>query len=404
MWLSLRSGNEMMSANPSIITQRRAAGFSLIELLVALAIGMIGAVAIMQIYIDGETGKRATGSLGEAQSGALVALYQIEREMQLAGLGFLNQNTLGCNIRSNLVSALNNRLLQPVSIVPSGAGQAHASNLWGIPPGDAGSDMLVIVAGDASALPEGSRLSLPATANAVQLTLSNARGINAGDYLLVGENGQDCTLTRATIPPSLSGEVDIDYPLVTGYTDQAMVVHLGAVPIFAIYAVRNGTLTRCDYSVSDCADAGLTANPEIWTPVANDVVALVAQYGFDSSITPDMVVDAYCKSRLPPAGVCPNPDTGLGSAPGAGPNQSVRACDWTRIPIVQFAVVTRSGQAEKDPVSPATLKLWPDSSPLTVPATTGPDWNVPDQNYRYRVARTAVALRNVVWRGAQPGC
>lgn len=373
-------------------------GFSLIELLVALAIAMIGTIAIMQVYVRGESGKRVTGSLGEAQSGALVALYQIEREMQRAGLGILNSQVLGCNIRSNLASALNNRYLQPVSIVPAGAGAAHFANLWGIPEGDAGSDMLVVIAGDGGTLIEGSRLALDASAGDVMLRLSNVRGIRAGDFLLVGETGSDCTLTRSTTLPALSGEVDIDYPTVTAYTDQAIVMHMGAAPLFAVYAVRNGTLTRCDFANSNCADAGATNDPMVWIPVANDVVALVAQYGFDTSTpNPDGIVDAYCKTRVAPGGACPNPDSGLGDAPGSDPSQAVRAGDWSRVPIIQIAVVTRSGQAEKDPVSPATLKLWPDSA--VVPTTMGPDWNVPDQHYRYRVARTAVALRNVIWRG-----
>lgn len=370
-------------------------GFSLIELLVALAIGSIGAIAIMQIYVQGEAGKRAIGSLGEAQSGALVALYQIEREMQRAGLGFQDPHVLGCNIRSNLASALNNRYLQPVSIVPAGAGAGHVANLWGIPPGDAGSDMLVIVAGDGSTLIQGSRLALAAASGAGMVRLNNVGGIRAGDFLLVGEAGTDCTLARATVPPALSGEVNIDHPTVAVYSDRAMVMHLGAAPLFVVYAVRNGTLTRCDFTVANCAGAGQTNDPAVWIPVANDVVALVAQYGFDVSVAVDGVVDLFCKTSVPPGGACPDPDTGLGAAPGAAPDQASRAGDWARIPIVQVAVVARSGQAERQPVSPATLQLWPDSA--VAPTTVGPVWNVPDQHFRYRVARISVALRNVIW-------
>lgn len=376
----------------------RQHGFSLIELLVALVIAMIGTLAIMQVYIRGEAGKRATGSLGEAQSGAMVALYQLEREMQRAGYAFLSMETLGCNIRSNLASALNNRYLQPVSIVPAGAGAGHVTNLWGIPPGDVDSDMIVIAAGDGSALIEGSKLSLPANAGDTMVRLDNARGVQTGDFLLVGESGKDCTLTHATLPPTIAGEVNVDFPLAASYDSEqgAKAMHLGAAPTFVVYAVRDGMLTRCDFAVSNCADAGATSNPLVWTPVANDVVALVAQYGFDTSIAADGSVDLFCKTRVSVGGNCPNADTGLSDAPGSDPSQTVRAGDWSRIPVVQIAVVTRSGQAEKDPVSPATLKLWPDSA--VAPTTTGPDWNVPDQHFRYRVARTVVALRNVIWR------
>ncbi|MEW5781383.1 MAG: PilW family protein [Pseudomonadota bacterium] len=378
-------------------------GFSLVELLVALVIAMIGTIAIMQVYMRGESGKRALGSLGEAQSGALVALYQIEREMQRAGYGFLDRQVLGCKLRSNLASALNNRYLQPVSIVPAGANATHLANLWGIPPGDPNSDMLVIVAGDGASLIEGSRLALPTAVGDTMVRLENARGILAGDYVLVGESGKDCTLAHATALPSSAGEVNIDFPLVAAYDSDhdAMTMHLGAAPTFVVYAVRNGMLTRCDFAVSNCAAAGATNNPAIWTPVANDVVALVAQYGVDASApNRDGVIDVFCKTRVPAGGACPVNDNGLSDSPGSDADQTVRAEDWSRISAVRIAVVTRSGQAEKDPVSPATLKLWPDNaSAADGPLTQGPVWNVPDQHYRYRVAYTTVALRNVIWRG-----
>lgn len=379
------------------------AGFSLIELLVAIVIGLLGSLAIMQIYVGSETGKRATGSLSEAQSGGIVALYAIERDLQQAGLGFLNLNTLGCNLRSNLASALTNRFLQPFSIVPAGAAIGNPTNLWGIPPGDADSDMLVIAAGDGSALIQGTRLSLAVAAAETSVRLDNARGIQAGDFLLLGEAGQDCTLARVTAPPTASGDVTLDFATAAAYSLDAVAMHLGRAPSLIIYAVRNGALTRCDFMTTDCANATLTNNPAVWTPIANDVVALVAQYGVDTSTPSDLTADAYCKTRVPAGGNCPVPDTGLTAAPGNLPLlQPARACDWARIPLVQLAVVTRSGQFEKDMVSPAALQLWPDSA--VAPTTSGPVWPVADQHFRYRVARSAVALRNVIWMGAQPAC
>ncbi len=178
-------------------------------------------------------------------------------------------------------------------------------------------------------------------------------------------------------------------------------MHVGKTPVFAVYAIRNGMLTRCNFLDSNCADPTATNNPMVWMPVANDVVALVAQYGVDTNASNrDGVIDVFCKTRVPPGGACPVNDTGLSDTPGSAANQADRAEDWSRILAVRIAVVSRSGQAEKDPVSPATLKLWPDNaSAADGPLTQGPVWNVPDQHYRYRVAYTTVALRNVIWRG-----
>jgi len=392
-------------------------GFSLIELLVALVIAMIGTLAIMQIYISGESGKRALGSLGEAQTGAFLALHQIEREIQHAGLGFINENVLGCNIRSPAsLPNMDNRYLQPFSIVPAGAGATHLANLWGIPPGDNGSDMIIIAAGESGSLVQGSVLeenithTNPIPSGSTTLPMRNAAGIQAGDFILVGEKGKDCTLTKrssvanaVTPVTGTNGEIKyydviIDAPTLAAYLPgTAVAMHLGRAPRFVAYAVRNGMLTRCDFAVSDCT--GHTNDPAVWVPVANDVVALVAQYGFDTTApTGDRVIDLFCKTRVAAGGNCPGTDDGLSAAPGSDPTQPVRANDWQRVLAIRLAVVSRSGQAEKDPVSPASLKLWPDST--TAPTTTGPVWTVPDPHYRYRVAYTTVALRNVIWGGS----
>ncbi|MCX8087290.1 MAG: PilW family protein [Rhodocyclaceae bacterium] len=383
----------------------RQHGFTIIELLVALVIGLIGSLAIMQIYVGSEAGKRATGSLAEAQGGGMVALYAIERELQQAGLGFMHLAALGCRLQSDTsVIKLDNVPLQPVTIIPAGATQTDSANLWGIPPGDANSDMIAIAAGDASAMVEGTITTIAAASGATTYRLSSVLGLANGDWLLLSEAGKDCTLTRVE-STNIDGDVTVTYGGVSDYAANSRVLHLGRAPTLVVYAVRNGTLTRCDFLASDCTDAGQVNNTTVWVPVANDVVAIAAQYGFDTSATADMTVENYCKSRVPPGGQCPATDDGM-AAPGMlSATQPARACDWARVPIVQLALVSRSGQYEKEEVSPASIKLWPDNTNDAVPPTTrGPVWNVPDRHYRYRVARTAVALRNVIWMGAQSTC
>jgi type IV pilus assembly protein PilW len=385
----------------AIRPMNRPYGFSLIELLVALVISLLGALAIMQIYVGSEAGKRATGSLAEAQSGGMIAMFSIERELQQAGMGFTNMATLGCNAHANLSSSFDNRPLQPVSIVPAGAAINSASNLWGIPPGDANSDMLVIAAGDGSAMVEGALISVAAPANSTTFRLSNVLGIQQNDYLLMGEAGVDCSLAR-TNSTNVSGDANVDHGSFTAYSINGLAMHLGRTPQFVVYAVRNAVLTRCDFLLSNCADGGKLTDTTVWVPVANDVVAIVAQYGVDTSIPSDLTADVYCKTRVTPGNTCPSPDTGLTAPGNMTLTQTARACDWARIPVVQLALVTRSGQYEKDEVSPATIKLWPDS--VVAPTTTGPDWSVADKHYRYRVTRSAVALRNIIWHGAQASC
>ncbi len=383
-------------------------GLTLVELLVAMVISLLGSLAIMQIYTGSETGKRATGSLAEAQSSGMIALYAIERELQQAGLGFMGAATLGCNAHANIGSTFDNRPLQPVSIVPAGAAINSASNLWGIPPGDANSDMLVITSGDESAMVEGALFSVGAAANSTAFRLSNVLGIQQNDYVLMGEAGQDCSLAR-TQSTNINGDINVDNGSFSAYSISGVAMHIGRAPQMIVYAVRNGALTRCDFLINNCSDAGGVSDTSVWVPVASDVVALVAQYGIDTTApSMDMTADVYCKSRVTAGNACPNPDTGLTAPGNMSLTQETRACDWARIPAVRIALVSRSGQYEKEEVSPTTIKLWPDAA--VAPTTTGPDWAVPDKHYRYRVTHSAVALRNVIWnqdslkKAIQPSC
>lgn len=390
------------SAVPTGLTFGAMRGFSLVELLVAVVIGLLGSLAIMEIYVSTEAGKRATGSLADSQSAGAVALYSLERDLQQAGQSFMNLAALGCNVLSSF--PFNSKPLQPLTIIP--ASSTAANNLWDIPDGDAGSDMIAIAYGDSSSIVEGAMIAVTHAVNATQYRLSSIYGINStatGDYLLLAEANKDCTLTRATATDAVNSLVTVDYAGQAEYSPAAVALHLGQAPRIVVYAVRNGALTRCDFLANDCSDAGAVNDPTVWEPVANDVVALVAQYGFDTDAPMDMVVDAACKSRLDHASPnCPVPDAGATAPGNLSLTQPQRACDWARIPYVQLAIVTRSGQYEKEEVSPATIKLWPDSA--VAPTTVGPVWNVPDRHYRYRVTRSAASLRNVLWMGVQSSC
>ena len=74
------------------------------------------------------------------------------------------------------------------------------------------------------------------------------------------------------------------------------------------------------------------------------------------------------------------------------------AADWATILALRIGVVSRSGLYEKTEVSPATIKLWPDSA--VAPTTTGPVWTLTadERHYRYKVFQTVVPIRNMIWR------
>ncbi|HVK95151.1 MAG TPA: prepilin-type N-terminal cleavage/methylation domain-containing protein, partial [Noviherbaspirillum sp.] len=60
-------------------------GFSLIEIMVGLAMGMVSMVVIMQVFSVFEGGKRTTTGGADAQSNGAISLYMIERDVRMAG-------------------------------------------------------------------------------------------------------------------------------------------------------------------------------------------------------------------------------------------------------------------------------------------------------------------------------
>jgi type IV pilus assembly protein PilW len=381
-------------------SHRSALGFSMVELLVGVVIALVGTVAIMQAFTQSEGLRRSTGNMADSQSNGLIGLFTIERDLQQAGMGFTNLRSMGCTISASAapVSNMNGLALVPAAIIPAGVVAGSVDNVWNIPPGDSGSDMLVVAYGNSAGVLEGTPLTA-ATATST-FRLSNIMGISLNDYMLVGQSGLGCVLGPVTATVQATKDATLNVTA-GNYGTSAYAFNLGQAPRFVAYAVRNGVLTVCDFMLANCT--GSATDSTVWRPIVNDVVAIVAQYGWDTSAAADMAVDVFCKTRLTSGSVsCPSNDTGSPAAGNTGLTQAQRACDWSRAPSIRLALVTRSGQYEKDEVSPAYLTLWAQST--TTPITNGATFTVPDRHYRYRVAYTTVALRNVKWMGAQSTC
>ncbi len=362
--------------------RRTQAGFTIVELIVGMAIALLGSLAIMQSFTGREADRRAIGSVSDSQSNALLGMFMIERDLQQAGMGFANLRSLGCTV----VSATNN--LNGYPLMSAGIVPADGSvNPWSLPMGDANSDMLIVAYGTSENTSDG-KSTRSVVAGSTTIPLNGVQGFNLNDAVLLAEAGRTCTLGRVTGTNPASRDVTLDSPASSAYSSNARALNLGTQPRMLAYAVRNGSLTVCNFAQSNCT--GGATDPTIWVPVLNDIVALHVQYGVDTTVPADGRVDAYCQAVL-------NGNCAAGSAPAPA-----TACDFSRIGAMYIGLVSRSGQAEKTEVSPGTVKIWPDSA--AAPTTTGPTWAVPDRHYRFRTVATTVALRNTQLFGAQSGC
>src|ERR1700741_5444613 len=66
---------------------RSQKGFTLIEVMVGLLIGMLGTLIVAQAFTNNEARKRATTSNADAQANGAIALYMLERDTKAAGWG-----------------------------------------------------------------------------------------------------------------------------------------------------------------------------------------------------------------------------------------------------------------------------------------------------------------------------
>lgn len=324
-------------------------GFTLVEIMVGMLLGMFGVIIMMQVFALSEERKRITTSGGDATSEGVMAVYALQRDIRQAGYGFTALGMLGCTVSINGV----NFPLAPVTINP-------ATTV--VPAGDVNTDTLLVAYGNSDGQPEG---------------LTGTPTLSAGVYYVQSSpcNPSPITLTAAAASVTAAGTL---YDLGPGLRIVA-------------YAVRNGGLTACDYVANNCSLAANLTNPAIWTPVAGNIVSLRAEYGRDTTtLTPNPLpvpngsyIAATYDQTTPAAAAAP-PST---------------ACQWARIPAIRFALVARSTQYDKGIVT-AAAPVWDGSATSPIVLTGDANW----QNYRYKTFDTVVPLRNIAWMGMQSGC
>jgi type IV pilus assembly protein PilW len=357
----------------TINSRRNTSGFSIVDIMVGMVIGLIGIIVIMQVFSVFEAQKRSTTGSGDAQNGGAIALYSIQRDIQQAGYGISSLNMIGCDVQ--LPTGVTLPSLAPVTI-------NHAS----IPAGDTNTDTLLVVYGSSDNPTEGNVVGTQVGSNyPVQAYTSFSAGPPAD--LVIAE-----TLTRPSpcsganklilTPVTSSATTGVTVTSsITGMTGGAL-YNLGPTPIVRAYAVRNGNLTQCNYTVNDCSIAGNTANTAIWTPIANNIVSLRAQYGRDTIAgTMTGMVDTYDQTT---------PTTN---------------CQWVRTSAIRIVLVARNDQPNNIPVT-QNEPIWAGTTansptgftssalPIVLTTTTVPS-NFTWQSYRYKIFETTSPIPNI---------
>lgn len=369
------------------------AGFTLIEIMVGMAIGMIGIIVMMQVFSFSEGAKRNTTSADDAHNNGIIALNGLMREARHSGLGIADLNLLGCalELRSGIVLPQ----LAPVVINPLNATGAAL-----IPPGDPDTDTLLVAYGSSSGGPLGDMV-LSHDAAAQTYAPRTPTSYRANDRIVAtpATRADPCTFASgnhlrletvgSTTPAGAPSTLIMSTSVTGGSKLNGALFNLGQTPTFAAYAVRNGNLSICDFATRDCSDAGKKGDPTVWTTLSNNIVSMRVQYGHDS-LTP--------VAATPADGAVYAVDLYDQTLPAT-------ACAWVRTPAIRLVLVARSGQYDKELVT-TTAPSWSGSAQAPIKLSNKPDGSASTdwQHFRYQTFQTTVPLRNISWMGALPSC
>ena len=343
----------------------RQQGFSLIEILVGLAIGLLGMLIMMQVFTVTESGKRSTSGGDDAQTGGAIALYSLQRDIRQAGYGITNIRIIGCNVL--LPNGRTLTAMAPITI-------NHAS----IPPGDASTDTVLVVSGSGNGAQEGDGITAqPSATYPRTYSVQTITAFKAGDMVIAQTQNSGpvtpCNLTMEAVTSVTAGTNNVNVATGVAATANGYIYNMGAAPHMVAYAVRNTVLTSCDLWVADCSAISNVNNPAIWAPVASNIVSLRAVYGKDTTTPMDATIDAYNQTT---------PTT---------------ACGFSKVFSARIVLVARNASYDKADLT-TTAPTWMESGNAAILLDDNDEWT----HYRYKVFQTEVPIRNVISTGVVP--
>lgn len=361
----------MNSRNLQNFMLRGNQGFSLVEIMVGMAIALISTLIVMQVFATFEGQKRTTTGGADAQTNGSLALFTIERDLRMAGYGFNSGNALGCKVNR----AFNSTSLTPLTLAPVLIVNA------------AGGDTITLTASNKTGWSIPATITTDHPPTATNFFLNSTLGMVAGDLVIAFEPGKDCTLLEITGIPS--GTIQIHhqntspwnppggqniFPQPDGYRSGAMLINLGSIENRTYHLNSALSLVFSEYNSA--------TNLSTDQLIAPDIVNLQAQYGFDTrtGTQTDARIDTWADEMV--------------DADGSG--ISGNSGDFARLYAVRFAVLARNGTKEK-PLADGTCNIT-----STAPTWSGGSFSMAQvanwQCYRYKVFETVVPLRNLIWK------
>lgn len=384
--------------------RRRAHGFSMIELMISIVIGLLALGFATRMVVSSERNKQAAVGGSDAMQNGVLALFSLQRELNQAGWSINDPLIAGCDTvfadsanYDMLTAARGGATVKPLAAVVI---EANGS----------APDRISINAGTSMSNTGMARLSGNYAVGATAIDIDRAPyGFNAtatvpagGDVIVVAPElagASRCALAQVSgvvAPATPNGQNQLLIAAggnnrfnagglgVAFSSLQARLFNLGPAAnlSFHTWSVDRGFLQLRASNL-----AGASAAP---SSVTDNIVSFKAQYGLDTRVGTQFTPELGMQVSTWAATMAGDPDSD-GVAGSAG--------DYQRIAAVRLAVVARSRAPERagtNGVCSATTALPTVFGATVNVAVTGDtvDWKC----YRYRTFQTIVPIRNSGWR------
>ena len=396
----------MSHTNRTTASQRRQAGVTLVELMVAMLLGLMLSGVVFGVLASFEGRKRTLTTGNDAEQAGQLAMYKIDRWIRSAGAALPQaaKFAYGCPLHavrsSRQLLPLDAALLPPFDKLNLGKSGVIRLAPVLILPGQKGatvnsqaSDQLVLLAG----VPNGGVAApFDGAASGAALKLTYAGDFAGGDLALVVDQPDDagarrpCLLTQVASDFKPAEAVGGRLPLngsyyaervgnasIDGFTDSAFALRLGAesgsgAPQFLLLGVGKDNVLY----TQDLLQTGTAARQA----QADSVFEMHALYGIDSD--GDGKVDDWVSPAEGDYGV---------EALMAG--DDLAADRLQKILAIRIGLLMRTTlleKEEKEPITKGPLTLFSDLEKHKFSRTLSGD----EQRFRYRTIEQAVPVRN----------
>lgn len=335
------------------IPVRRSRGFSLIELLIGVAISLMGLAAVGTMMMTFSKKRTSITQTLAAQDNGVMALYRLERDIGQAGYGLMP--LLNCATITNGASP--SFTPYPVLIGDGGSGSADTITVKGANP--------------ASGVPGTELNSSSGTSmTGSQYNLRSTLGFAENDRVVA-------TLTCAVTPITSVSTTALGYSYPSALPASSAAGYLA-------YFGQAGEFVNRQYGVGPSA---LTVGeyPAFSTNnLVDNIVFLKAQYGLAAAITGSPAVVRWVSGATTLDG---------GNCLGTSVHP---AC----VTAVRVGVVARSATAGPETIDqPDPLPVLPQilSGVTEIGAAATYDIPAANSNVRYRAYSTIIPLKNVIW-------